>query len=195
MKKKLSGGIIALIIILAIIVVAIIVGISTYNSLAQNRESITSAESNIQTQLQRRADLIPNLVSTVKTYMEHETEVITAVTEARAKMTGNGSTEEKLAANDELSSALSRLLVVVENYPELKSNENFIQLQDELAGTENRITAARQDYNSKVESYNKDIVSFPKNIFAGLFGFEKAQYFQASENAQQNPDVSDLFNS
>lgn len=190
MKKKT-------LIILAIVIIVIIALIGTvisqYNGLAQSRESITSAESAIQTQLQRRADLIPNLVSTVKTYMEHETEVITAVTEARAKMTGSTTTEQMLEADQQLSSALSRLLVVVENYPELKSNENFIQLQDELAGTENRITAARQDYNSKVEKYNKTLISFPGNIFAGMFGFQKAEYFEATPQAQQTPDVSDLF--
>lgn len=191
--KKMSGGKIALIVIAVIVIVAVIAAISAYNGLAQARETVSSAESDIQTQLQRRADLIPNLVSTVKTYMAHETEVINAVSEARAKMAAGNTTQEQLAANDELTSAVSRLIAVAESYPELKSSENFRSLQDELAGTENRISAARQTYNEKASEYNKSIVSFPRNIFAGIFGFEKADYFKASEGAETVPDVSDLF--
>ena len=191
--KKLSGGIIALIVIAAIVIIALIFGVSAYNGLAQARESVSSAESNIQTQLQRRADLIPNLVSTVQTYMEHETEVIQAVSDARARMAAGGTTEEQLEANDELTAAVSRLFAVAENYPELKSSENFIQLQDELAGTENRISAARQEYNETAAEYNRSIVSFPRNLIAGIFGFERADYFQADEGAEENPNVSELF--
>lgn len=192
--KKLSGGIIALIIIAIIIITALIAGVSIYNGLAQAREDISASEADIQTQLQRRSDLIPNLVSTVKTYMTHETEIINAVSEARAKMAAGETTEEKLEANEELTTATTKLFAVAENYPELKSSENFTQLQDELAGTENRISAARQKYNEKAADYNKKIISFPKNIFAGIFGFEKANYFNATDEAQKNPDVSDLFN-
>lgn len=195
MKKKLSAGWIVLIVIAALLVIAIIAAVGTYNGLAQKREAVSAAESDIGVQLQRRANLIPNLISTVKVYMEHETEVIDAVTEARAKMTGADSTADKLQADEELSSALSRLLVVVENYPDLKSNQNFIQLQDELAGTENRITASRKDYNEKAQTYNSSIITFPANIFAGIFGFEKAEYFQADEGAQTVPDAGELFNS
>lgn len=191
--KKMSGGKIALIVIAILIIVAVIAAISAYNGLAQARETVSSAESDIQTQLQRRADLIPNLVSTVKTYMAHETEVINAVSEARAKMAAGNTTQEQLEANDELTAAVSRLIAVAESYPDLKSSENFISLQDELAGTENRISAARQTYNEKAAEYNKSIVSFPKNIFAGIFGFDKAEYFKAKAGAEDAPNVSDLF--
>ncbi|MBE6904377.1 MAG: LemA family protein [Ruminococcaceae bacterium] len=188
--KKLSGGIIALIVVGVILLIAVISGVSAYNGLVELEEGIKSKSSQIDNQLQRRADLIPNLVSTVKGYTTHETEAIEAVTSARAKLTGASDTEDRLEANDELSTALSRLLVIVENYPELKADTQFTALTDELSGTESRIATARKDYNDAVEKYNRKIRTFPANIFSGLFGFEKAEYFEADEGASKVPEVN-----
>lgn len=139
--------------------------------------------------LQRRADLIPNLVSTVKGYTSHENEIIDKVTDARKKLVNASSIEEKSNANNELSSSLNALMVIVENYPDLKSSENFKQLSDELAGTENRIAVARKDYNNSVKKLNTSIKKFPNNILAGMFGFEQATYFEADEKSSEVPSV------
>lgn len=177
-------------IVLAVVLILVFGSVGTYNSLARSREGVDNARANISTQLQRRMDLIPNLVETVKGYAAHEKEVIDSVTDARAKLAGAATMEERAAANDQLDSALSRLMVIVENYPELKADANFRQLTDELAGTENRIATARRDYNEAVRSYNQKIITFPGNIFAGIFGFEKAEYFEAAAGAETAPTVA-----
>lgn len=187
---KRSGSKIAVWVILAILVILVVVGVSQYNSLVGINENVENQRANIDTMLQRRVDLIPNLVNTVKGYAEHEKEVIENVSNARAKLAGATGMEEKADADNQLSGALSRLLMVVENYPDLKANQQFIALSDELAGTENRIAVARKDYNDSVKVYNQKIRRFPSNIFANLLGFEKAEYFQAAEGAQQVPEVN-----
>ena len=185
MKK----GTIILIVLIALVVILGIALVSGYNSLVTLEADVDAAYSNMDVYMQRRADLIPNLVSTVKGYAAHEQEAIDAVTDARAKLTGATTAEETAAADAELSSALSRLLVVVENYPDLKASENFTQLSDELAGTENRIAVARKDYNEVVTEFNTAIRRFPNSILAGMFGFEKKPLFTAAEGAQDVPKV------
>jgi len=188
MKKSTIRGII----ILAIVLGIALWGIGTRNALVTMEEEVKLEASQVETQLQRRSDLIPNFVETVKGYAAHEEEVYTAIADARAKLSGaikENDVEAMNEANSELDSALSRLLVVVENYPELKANENFIALQDELAGTENRITIARQNYNEIVAKYNKELKKFPKNLIASLCNLEAADYFEASEGAEEAPTV------
>lgn len=184
--KKTTIVIIAVVAVVAVILLSLV---GSYNGMVSQREAVDNSFSDIQTQLQRRLDLVPNLVATVKGYAAHESEVLQAVSDARAKLAGASTADEKAAADGELSSALSRLLVVVENYPDLKANQNFIALSDELAGTENRIAVARQDYNAVAKAYNTKIRTFPSNIVAGLFGFEKVAYFEADESANQAPKV------
>ena len=183
MKK----GLIAVIAVVAVLIIACIGG---YNSLVSKETTVEEQASNIDTQLQRRADLIPNLVSTVKGYTDHETEVFTAVTEAREKLMSAGTMAEKSQANDEVSTALGKLIAIAESYPELKSDTVYVSLMDELAGTENRISYARKTYNEAVASYNKAIKKFPGVLFANMFGFEKAEMFEASEGAETVPEVS-----
>ena len=161
----------------------------TYNSLVRMDEGIKGAWAQVENQLQRRYDLIPNYVETVKGYAKHEKEVLLKVTEARSKVAGAGAISEKIAANNQLSSALSRLLVVVERYPDLKANVNFIRLQDELAGTENRISVERRRFNEAVKVFNIKIRSFPTNFIAGMFGFEKATFFEVPKEKQEVPKV------
>lgn len=161
----------------------------SYNKFVTLDETVKSSWAQVENQLQRRYDLIPNLVETVKGYAKQEKDVLIEVTNARAKVGGAGKIPDKIAANNELSSALSRLLVVVERYPDLKSNQNFLRLQDELAGTENRIAVERRRYNDAVQSYNVAVRSFPGNIVAGIFGFEKAAFFTAPAAAQAAPQV------
>jgi LemA protein len=189
----LKRGTKVLLIIGAIALILIFTGISNYNRLVVMSENVESAWSQIDIQLQRRSDLIPNLVATVKKYAEHEEEVFTSVSDARARLAGAGSVSELAEADAELTGALSRLLAIAESYPELKANENFINLQDELAGTENRISTARRDYNEAARTYNTTRRRFPANIFAGIFGFESVEYFEASEGSRENPDVGNLF--
>ena len=182
-----------IIIIVAIIAVIAIIGgsmVSTYNGLVDKQANVENADAQIQVQLQRRADLIPNLVNTVKAYASHEEDVYTALADARAKLNSASNPEEYADANDSFDSALSRLLVVVENYPELKADKNFVALQDELAGTENRLSTARKDYNDVATDYNATIKKFPNVIFAGMFGFEKVDLFEASTESQTVPTVN-----
>lgn len=189
MKGK-NGFLIAIGIVVAILVIGVISGIGIYNELVSSEENVTKSLSDIDTQLQRRADLIPNLVSTVKGYMKHEESIINSITEARENLVGASSVEEKDKANKELTSAINQLYVVVENYPDLKANTNFISLQDEIAGSENRVAVARKEYNDSVNSYNSMIKRFPNNIIASLCGFEKKAYFEADDDSKDVPNVS-----
>ena len=161
----------------------------TYNSLVTMDESVKGAWAQVENQLQRRYDLIPNYVETVKGYASHEKELFVKVTEARSRVAGAKSIPEKIQANNGLAGALSRLLVVVERYPDLKANANFIRLQDELAGTENRIAVERRRYNEAVKAYNIRIRRFPTNLFAGMFGFEKATFYEVPKEHQEAPKV------
>ncbi|MCM1310156.1 MAG: LemA family protein [Bacteroides sp.] len=196
MKKALTILAVALI---AIVVLFCGMGCSKYNSMTRQLQNVESAWSNVETQYQRRADLIPNLEATVKGYAEHESSTLEAVTEARAKVGSmsiniddldEATLQKYTQAQNELSGALKSLLAVSEAYPELKANENFMRFQDELAGTENRIQTARRDYNEVAREYNTQVSLFPTNIFAGFFGFQKKPYFQSAEGADQAPRVS-----
>ena len=184
MKKWIILGIV---LILLISVYSSIKG--TFNSMVAGDESVITAWAQVENVFQRRFDLIPNLIATVKGYASHEEEVLTAVTNARARVGGAGAPPEAIEANNMLSSALSRLLVVVENYPNLKADQGFIRLQDELAGTENRIAVERRRYNNVVLSYNTMIRSFPNRLYAGLFGFDSATQFEATAGADIVPKV------
>jgi LemA protein len=160
-----------------------------YNNFVSLDEAVKGSWAQVENQLQRRYDLIPNLVETVKGYAKQEKDVLIEVTNARAKVGGAANVPEKISANNELSSALSRLLVVVERYPDLKSNQNFMRLQDELAGTENRIAVERKRYNDAVRTYNIAIRSFPANLLAGMFNFPSATFFEAPATAKAAPQV------
>jgi LemA protein len=183
----------ALIVLLILIVAAVLVGgkfVSVRNDLVTQREAINQQWAQVDVVLQRRADLIPNLVETVKGFAAHETEVFTAVANARAAMAGAKTPPERIAANDQLSNALGRLLVVTENYPQLRSNENFLRLQDELAGTENRISVERRKYNETLAHYNAQIQRFPDNIVASMSGLTRNDaYFKTEPDARQAPKV------
>lgn len=170
----------------------------TYNTMVEKDEAVSTAWSNVEAQYQRRADLIPNLVSTVKGYAQHESSTLEAVVEARSKATQitvdpANLTADKLKEYQEaqgaVSSALGKLLAITENYPELRANENFSELQAQLEGTENRITEARKRYNEAVQDYNVLIRKFPNNLFAGMFGFSKKEKFEASSGSEEAPKV------
>ena len=187
-----------LFIILGIVAVVVVWAVGGYNGLVTKQEKVNEAWANVETVYQRRADLIPNLVSTVKGYAAHEQETLQSVTEARAKATAmtidpSTATPEELAswqrAQQEVSSALGRLLAISESYPDLKANQNFLELQQQLEGTENRISTERRKYNEMVRGYNASIRRFPKNLLAGVFGFEKMTMFEAQEGAEVAPEV------
>ncbi|AFL83637.1 hypothetical protein Belba_0995 [Belliella baltica DSM 15883] len=172
--------------------------VGVYNTFVQTEETINGEWAEVETQYQRRADLIPNLVNTVKGYADFEQQTLTGVIEARAKATSitlqaDDLTPENIArfqeAQDQLSGSLSRLLVAVERYPDLKANQNFLELQAQLEGTENRIAVARRNFNQSVQSYNSNLRTFPNNIFAGWYGFERKGYFEASAGAENAPTV------
>ncbi len=184
---------IALIGLAVIVLIALMIGgslMGARNELVTEREAVNGAWSQVDVALERRADLIPNLVETVKGFAKQEQSVMDSVTSARAALGGAKTPADKIAANTQLDGALSRLLVVVENYPNLKSNENFLRLQDEIAGTENRIAVERRNYNEIVQKYNTDIALFPKNIAASMFGFQRNDaYFKAEGAEREVPKV------
>ncbi|MBP1676808.1 MAG: LemA family protein [Bacteroidetes bacterium] len=194
MKK----GIIVLIAIAGILILGVFWGISKYNGLVSKDEAVNGQWANVENQYQRRADLIPNLVATVKGYAKHESETLEGVVAARAKATqvtvdADNLTSEKLqkyqAAQGELTSALGKLLMITENYPELKANQNFIELQSQLEGTENRITTERGRFNDLAKEFNASIRKFPTNIIASITGFDKKAYFEAEAGSEKAPKV------
>ncbi|MEN6325418.1 MAG: LemA family protein [Syntrophomonas sp.] len=174
---------------LAVVLILVIMASSGYNNLVALNESVDGKWSQVENNLQRRADLIPNLVATVQGYASHEEGILKNIADSRSRLVGAQGITDKAAANDDLSNALSRLLVVVENYPNLKADANFRQLQDDLAGTENRIAVARKDYNDAVQVYNAKIKSFPTVIWANMLGFGPRDYFKADEGASKAPVV------
>lgn len=186
--KTTIGIVLAVLLLGALVIGGSLMG--TRNELVTEREAIRGAWSQVDVVLQRRADLIPNLVEAVKGFAKQEQDVIGKVTEARAAMMGARTPQEKIAANSQLEGALSRLMVVVENYPQLKSDANFMGLQDELANTENKIAVERRKYNDTVQKYNTSIELFPKNIAASLFGFTRNDaYFQTEPAKREAPQV------
>ena len=189
MSKGLMG---CLVVLGIVVVVGLLVGgmvVGRYNSMVRGNEQVNNAWAQVKVVLQRRMDLIPNLVETVKGYAAHEKEVFESVANARSKLAGAATPAEAAAANAGLSSALGRLLAIAENYPQLKANENFIRLQDELAGTENRIAVERRSYNETVRAFNASIKAFPNNIIAGIFHFPPREYFESDEGAKEAPKV------
>jgi len=188
----------SIIITIAVVAVIAIWAISAYNGLVSMKENVSNQWANVETQYQRRSDLIPNLVNTVKGYATHEKETLEGVISARSQATqmkvdASNLTPESLAkyqkAQGEIGAALGKLLAITENYPDLKANQNFLELQAQLEGTENRINVARKNFIDSATKYNTAIASFPNNIFAGMFGFEKRPYFEAEEGAEKAPKV------
>ena len=191
----MSKGLIA---VIAILLILGFVGCGKYNGLVSKDETVKESWAKVESQYQRRADLIPNLVNTVKGAADFEKSTLTAVIEARAKATQTTINPDQLTpeniqkfqgAQDQLGGALSRLLVSVERYPELKANQNFLELQAQLEGTENRITVARNDFNTVVKDYNQEVRTFPTNLFAGVFGFAQKGYFTATAGSEKAPTV------
>lgn len=194
MKKSL----VTILVVVGIVLIVFLWGKNSYNSLVNSEEKVTGAWSQVENVYQRRADLIPNLVNTVKGYADFEQKTLTQVIEARSKATGvnvnadnldEASIQQFQQAQQGLSSALSRLMVVVERYPDLKANQNFMDLQSQLEGTENRIAVERRNFNETAQTYNAQIRRFPNNIFAGLFGFDRKAYFEADAGAEKAPEV------
>jgi LemA protein len=187
--KKYAGVLIAVTVLVLLVMVPVGMYFSFYNSVIVLKNEAEAQLKQVDNQLQRRYDLIPNLVNTVKGYAKHEKEVFTNIADARGRLAQAGSVREKAAASNQLDSALSRLLVVVERYPELKANEQFNRLSDNLEGTENRLAVERMRYNEMVKQYNTKIQLFPGTIFAGMMGLAKMEYFDVPEKAKQNVEV------
>lgn len=186
----MSGGKIALIVVVAVVVLGGFWLAGGYNDLVKLNENVNQSQANVEVQYQRRFDLIPGLVNTVQGSADFEKSVVDSVTAARARYgSAAAGSPEKLAALNQLETSLSRLLVVVENYPQIKSSEAFLKLQDQLEGTENRIAVSRNTYNGVTNDYNKAVRSFPKNIIAGVFNFDPRELFKATEAAQTAPEV------
>lgn len=194
----MSKGLIATLVVVGIILILVFWVFGSYNGLVTKEEAVSNSWANVESQYQRRADLIPNLVSTVKGYADFEQETLTRVIEARSNATSvkidpTNLTPDKLQqfqqAQDQLGTALGRLLVVVERYPDLKANQNFLNLQAQLEGTENRIAVARNRFNETVNTYNSTVRTFPAVLFAGMFGFERKGYFEAKQGAEDAPQV------
>jgi len=189
---------VGIIIVVVLLILVLILGssfVSRRNQMAVKREAVNAAWSQVDVVLQRRADLIPNLVATVKGFAVHEEQVFSEIAQARSALIGARTPADKIAANGALDSALSRLLVITENYPQLKSNENFLRLQDELAGTENRIAVERRRYNDAVQEYNTFISLFPNSLVASMSGFTRNDaYFKADEGSRTAPKVNFDFN-
>lgn len=192
--KKNKG----LIITIVVIALVAIWGISSYNGLVSMDENVSNSWANVETQYQRRSDLIPNLVNTVKGYAKHESQTLEAVMTARSQATQvkidpSNCTPQQLAAyqkaQGDVTTALGKLLAITENYPDLKANQNFLELQSQLEGTENRINVARKDFNDTAKKYNTSLRRFPRNIIASMFGFEKRNYFEAEAGAEKAPKV------
>lgn len=192
--KKNKG----LIITIVVIVLVALWGISSYNRLVGMDENVSNQWANVETQYQRRSDLIPNLVNTVKGYAKHESQTLEAVMAARSQATQvkidpSNCTPQQLAtyqkAQGDVTTALGKLLAITENYPDLKANQNFLELQSQLEGTENRINVARKDFNDSAKEYNTSLRRFPRNIIASMFGFEKRNYFEAEAGAEKAPKV------
>ena len=190
----MGKGLIVLIVIIVVVLIALVFFgqyVSVRNTLVTKNEAVKASWSQVDIVLQRRADLIPNLVETVKGFALQEQTVFGDIAKARSALLSAGNPQEKIAANGQLDGALGRLLLIVENYPQLKSNENFLRLQDELAGTENRIAVERKRYNDTLQDYNTYIKMFPHNVFAGWAGFKPNDaYFAASEGSRQAPKVN-----
>jgi LemA protein len=187
----MSKGLIVVIVVVVIALICFGQYVGVRNTLVTKNESVKSAWSQVDIVLQRRADLIPNLVETVKGYAQQEQTVYGDIAKARSALLSAGSPQEKIAANGQLDGAIGRLLLIVENYPQLKSNENFMRLQDELAGTENRIAVERKRYNDTLQDYNTYVQQFPHNVFAGWAGFKANEaYFAASEGSREVPKVN-----
>ncbi len=187
----MNKGLIAIIVIVVVVLICFGQYVGTRNTLVTKNETVKAAWSQVDIVLQRRADLIPNLVETVKGIAQQEQTVFGDIAKARSALLSAGTPQDKIAANGQLDNALGRLLVVVENYPQLRSNENFLRLQDELAGTENRIAVERKRYNDALQDYNTYLQVFPHNIFAGWAGFKvNNAYFAASEGSRQAPRVN-----
>jgi LemA protein len=191
MSKALIAFVVVIVIVGVIVVACFGMYVSTKNTLVSKNEAVKAAWSQVDIVLQRRADLIPNLVETVKGYAKQEQTVFGDIARARSALLSAGTPQQKIAANGQLDGALGRLLLVVENYPQLKSNENFLRLQDELAGTENRIAVERKRYNDTLRDYNTYVQQFPNSLFASWAGFKPNEaYFEASEGSRVAPKVN-----